>query len=121
MFHLKLGNARDAIDSGDYDSAISACEAILAYTPTQGGGGAPSPTTPPGGITGFFIAVGDFAMNNLVWILLASATGIVLFLGRKRIIEFFRRPPAPPAATEGENNESSGESEDDTKIYTILW
>jgi hypothetical protein len=75
-----LAKARLLITQGEYSNATKVCEAILALTPEEIGGG-----ITPGGLTGLFIGVGKFAATNLFWIVVASGIVIGTYLMRRRI------------------------------------
>lgn len=93
---INLTSASDAIDKSDFRTALDTCTAILAFVPGGAGG-------PTGGITGFFIGIGDFVVGNWLWLVIAAIVGLGLFVTRKQIRsginkvkEFrFRKPKMP--------------------------
>jgi hypothetical protein len=78
----RIATARTLIAQGDYTGAAGVCNAILALTPQQIAAGV-QPVT--GGVTGFFVGIGKFAMGNLFWIIIAAGIVLGAYLGRRKI------------------------------------
>lgn len=77
-----LSIARTLVAQGDYQIGEDVCNAILALTPEEIASGV-TPST--AGITGFFIAVGDATIGNMIWILIAAGLVLGTYVGRKKI------------------------------------
>lgn len=106
--------AEDAINDGDFITALGICDSISV----RAGAGA-------GGITGLFIGVGSFVAGNWLWMLITAGLGLGAFIGRRQILKGFgklgggavsllkNKPKFPTLFSRKKTDLNTGEKKDD--------
>jgi len=113
--------AEDAINDGDFSTALGICDSISA---TATGAGA-------GGITGLVIGVGSFVAGNWVWMLVTAGLGLGAFVGRRQLLTGFgklgggavsllkSRPKLPKLFSRKKTELNTGGNKDDNPEFEI--
>ena len=121
----QYSSAENYMNTNRFERAIDVCELILEFEPEEEEE-VEEPILPtPTGITGLFIAVGEFTWDNVSYISLLLVVIILIYLGRGGIIKFFKnlkKPPETPpiVGKTGSRNYAFGNAKRE-KIYEIEW